>query len=51
MFNAMLITHNTAPGLAESFNKPQLLLTFVVLTAGLLVTNPMVAGKTLRSRW
>ncbi|UZJ53031.1 hypothetical protein CBS101457_002351 [Exobasidium rhododendri] len=37
--------------LNESFNKAQLLLTIVVLSAGLLVTKPMVSSKMLRSRW
>lgn len=37
--------------LADKFNKPQLLLTIVVLSVGLFITKPMVTSKTLKSRW
>lgn len=35
----------------DAFNKPQLLLTMLVLSVGYFVTRPMVAGKMLRLRW
>lgn len=37
--------------LQESFNKPQLLLTLVILSVGIAVTRPMVRNKALSLRW
>ncbi|CEH18042.1 Uncharacterized conserved protein [Ceraceosorus bombacis] len=37
--------------LNPTFNKPQLVLTIVALTVGLLVAKPMLATKTLKMRW
>ncbi|SPO32395.1 related to EMC1 - member of a transmembrane complex required for efficient folding of proteins in the ER [Ustilago trichophora] len=37
--------------LQESFNKPQLLLTLVILSVGIVITRPMVRNKNLSLRW
>ncbi|EPQ30682.1 uncharacterized protein PFL1_01583 [Pseudozyma flocculosa PF-1] len=37
--------------LQETFNKPQLLLTIAGLSAGILVTRPIVRGRALSARW
>ncbi|PWN47696.1 DUF1620-domain-containing protein [Violaceomyces palustris] len=37
--------------LQESFNKPQLLLTIAALSVGIIITRPMVRGRSLDARW
>ncbi|KAJ9478867.1 ER membrane protein complex subunit 1 [Pseudozyma hubeiensis] len=50
-----LVTRTSPSGqfdvLQESFNKPQLLLTLVILSVGIMVTRPMVRNKNLSLRW